>query len=258
MTKTTKQLGNRLCEQIQKRGKDRGLLIAFEGPDGSGKTTQRKLFKEWLVGEGYNVATTKWNSSKLIKPIIKARKNMRSINQEEFCLLHAADFRHRLETEVMPALIEGKMVVADRFLFTALARDAARGLELDWLLHIYAPLYWPDIVFYFSVSPETSGKRIAATRTPKYYEAGQDVTNLDDPFESYRQFISRVIREYEALAVIFKFITIDAEAPIYDQHLQIRKLFQESRDRPWPEWNEEAITDWANMMPRSREVGIGS
>jgi dTMP kinase len=258
MTENPKQLARRLCDQIQKRGKDRGLLIAFEGPDGSGKTTQRKLFKEWLAGEGYNVVTTKWNSSKLIKPIIKARKGIRSINQEEFCLLHAADFRHRLENEILPALVDGKMVVADRFLFTALARDAARGLELDWLLHIYSPLYWPDIVFYFSVSAETSGKRIAATRTPKYYEAGQDVTNINDPFESYRQFISRVIQEYEALAVIFKFITIDAEKPIYDQHLLIRKLFQESRERPWPKWNEEAIADWANMMPRNREVGVGS
>jgi len=258
MTENPKQLARRLCDQIQKRGRDRGLLIAFEGPDGSGKTTQRKLFKDWLVGEGYDVVTTKWNSSKLIKPIIKARKNMRSINQQEFCLLHAADFRHRLENDIMPALVADKMVVADRFLFTALARDAARGLELDWLLHIYSPLYWPDIVFYFSVSPETSGKRIAATRTPKYYEAGQDVTNINDPFESYRQFISRVIQEYEALAVIFNFITIDAEKPIYDQHLLIRKLFQESRERPWPKWNEEAIADWANMMPRNREVGVGS
>src|SRR5205814_5068611 len=106
-----------------------------------------------------------------------------------------------------------------------------------------------------SVSPETSGTRITATRTPKYYEARQDVTNINDPFESYRLFISRVIQEYEALAVIFKFITIDAEKPIYDQHLLIRKLFQESRERPWPEWNEEAIADWANMMPRNREVG---
>src|SRR5437763_10218466 len=204
MTQDAKEAGRQLCQQIRQQEKDRGLLIAFEGPDGSGKTTQRKLFKDWLVGEGYSVTTTKWNSSKLIKPIIKARKNMRSINQEEFCLLHAADFRHRLEREIIPALIEGKMVVADRFLFTALARDAARGLELDWLLHIYSPLYWPDIVFYFSVSPETSGKRIAATRTPKYYEAGQDVTNINDPFESYRQFISRGIHKYKALAVNLK------------------------------------------------------
>jgi dTMP kinase len=255
---STKQAAKRLCEQIQGNGKDRGLLIAFEGPDGSGKTTQRKLFKDWLAGEGYSVKTTKWNSSKLIKPIIKARKMMRSITGEEFCLLHAADFRHRLEHEILPALVEGKMVIADRFLFTGLARDAARGLELDWLLNIYSPLYWPDIVFYFSVSPETSGKRIAATRTPKYYEAGQDVTKIDDPFESYRQFISRVIQEYNALSIIFKFITIDAEAPIYDQHLQIRKLFQESRARPWPEWNEEAVMDWALTRPKPREAGVGS
>src|SRR5215468_12620293 len=227
MMDTAKQTAKRLCEEIRKKGKDRGLLIAFEGPDGSGKTTQRKLFKDWLVGEGYRVTTTKWNSSKLIKPIIKARKNMRSITQEEFCLLHAADFRHRLEQEILPALVDGKMVVADRFLFTALARDAARGLELDWLLHIYSPLYWPDIVFYFSVSAETSGKRIAATRTPKYYEAGQDVTNIEDPHASYQEFIGKVIHEYEALSVIFKFVKVDAEKPIYDQHIQIRELFNE-------------------------------
>src|SRR5262245_1837947 len=258
MLESARQLAKQLCEEIRKKGEQRGLLIAFEGPDGSGKTTQRKLLKEWMAGDGYDVITTKWSSSRLIKPIIKARKNMRSINPEEFCLLHAADFRHRLENEIIPALVKGKMVVADRFLFTALARDAARGLPLDWLLHIYSPLYWPDIVFYFSVSPETSGKRIAATRSPKYYEAGQDVTNIDNPFDSYKMFISRVIKEYEALAVIFKFITIDAEAPIYDQHLLIRKLFLETRDRPWPEWNEEAIVDWAMNMPRTREVGVGS
>src|SRR5437660_2750229 len=115
MTENAKIRAKRLCEEIQQKGKDRGLLIAFEGPDGSGKTTQRKLFKDWLVDEGYNVKTTKWNSSRLIKPIIKARKNLRSINQEEFCLLHAADFRHRLEQEIIPALVQGRMVVADRF-----------------------------------------------------------------------------------------------------------------------------------------------
>ena len=67
----------------------RGLLVAFEGPDGSGKTTQRKLFKTWLKSEGYDVVTTKWNSSDLIKPIIKSRKAVRALSPEEFSLLHA-------------------------------------------------------------------------------------------------------------------------------------------------------------------------
>src|SRR5437870_12970479 len=100
MPERTRQLAKRLCEEIQRKGKDRGLLIAFEGPDGSGKTTQRKLFKEWLAGEDYQVTTTKWSSSRLIKPIIKARKNMRYINPEEFCLVNAGGSRHRLENDI--------------------------------------------------------------------------------------------------------------------------------------------------------------
>src|SRR3954467_15181360 len=98
------------------RNKRRGLLIAFEGPDGSGKTTQRKLFKTWLQSEGRDVITTKWNSSDLIKPLVKSRKALRVLSPEEFSLLHAADFRHRVESVILPALWAGKSVIADRFL----------------------------------------------------------------------------------------------------------------------------------------------
>ena len=244
-----RQLSKRIRDMVQAREEKRGLLIAFEGPDGSGKTTQRKLFKTWLQSEGHDVFTSKWNSSPLVKPLVKARKAAHSLSQEEFCLLHAADFRYRLESDILPALWEGKMVVADRYLFTALARDAARGMDLDWLLHVYMPLFWPDIVFYFSVSPETSGERIATTRAPKYYESGQDVTNIEDPYASYQEFISKVIQEYDALSVIFKFVKVDAEKPIYEQHLHIRELFSQLRDRPWLEWNEDAIVEWLRMKP---------
>jgi dTMP kinase len=161
----------------------RGLLVAFEGPDGSGKTTQRKLFKTWLQAQGYDVVSTKWNSSELIKPLIKSRKAVRALNPEEFSLLHAADFRHRVEHVILPALWAGKLVIADRFLFTALARDVARGLDLDWVLKLYQPLLWPDMVFYFAVSPMTSGKRVSATRMPNFYEAGsgRELSALHQP-----------------------------------------------------------------------------
>ena len=131
----------------------------------------------------------------------------------------------------------------------ALARDAARGLDLDWLLHVYTPLFWPDIVFYFSVSPETSGKRIAAERSPNFYEAGQDVTDIEDPLQSYTQFIGRVIREYESLALIFQFVKVDAEQSIYDQHRLIRSLYNSGERRPWAERNQEALTDWLSHHP---------
>src|SRR5262245_30677594 len=222
----------------------RGLLIAFEGPDGSGKTTQRKLFKKWLQSEGHNVITTKWNSSDLIKPIIKPRKNARALSPEEFSLLHAADFRHRVESEILPALWQGRIVIADRFLFTGLARDVARGLDLDWVLKLYQPLLWPDLVFYFSVSPDTSGRRVTATRTPNFYESGRDVTQIEDPVESYHRFITRVIKEYESLAVIFNMITVDAEQSMSDQHYQIRDLFKSGSNRPWCEWNVDVVAEW--------------
>lgn len=237
---------------VKQRDATRGLLVAFEGPDGSGKTTQRKLFKTWLKEQGRDVVTTKWNSSDLIKPLVKARKQARALSPEEFCLLHAADFRHRLETEVLPALWRGATVVADRYLFTALARDAARGLPFDWVLQVYGPILWPDLVFYFAVSPQTSGMRIAATREPKFYEAGQDITGLESPLDSYTQFISRVIREYESLALVFQFVTIDAERSINEQHREIREHFERTQRRPWPEWNIEPVADWLSQHTGAR------
>src|SRR3954466_12732876 len=104
-----------LRDLIQAREEKRGLLSAFEGPDGSGKTTQRKLFKTWLQSLGHDVVTTKWNSSALIKPLIRSRKALHVLNAEECSLLPAADFRHRVEHEILPALWAGKTVIADRF-----------------------------------------------------------------------------------------------------------------------------------------------
>lgn len=250
-----------LRDVLHRQEARRGLLIAFEGPDGAGKTTQRKLFKEWLKSEGHEVVTTKWKSSPRIKPLLTARKAAHALSPEEFCLLHAADFRHRLENVILPALWQGKMVVADRYLFTGLARDGARGLTLDWMMSVYGPLLWPDVVFYFSVSPETSGRRVTASRTPKFYEAGQDITDIEDPVESFRQFTGRVIEEYEALALIFRFVTVDAEQSIHEQHRLIRQVFQEGQRRPWAEWNVDAVLDWLASKPATdlgMEIQIGA
>ena len=135
-------------------------------------------------------------------------------------------------------------MLADRYLFTALARDAARGLELDWLLHAYAPLLWPDLVLYFSMSPEDSQRRVASTGRPRFYEAGQDVTGLDDPLASYSRFIDRVVTEYDNLSVIFKFVTVDAGDAVYRQHTRVRELVDNAKKRPWPTFSKEAVEEW--------------
>jgi dTMP kinase len=238
-----------LAAAIAARDERRGLLIAFEGPEGSGKTTQQRLLRTWLESEGHDVVSTRWASSKVVKPLIKARKRLRVLTAEEYSLLHAADFRQRLEATILPALWAGRTVIADRYLFTALARDAARGLELDWLLHVYAPLAWPDLVIYLALDPQDSSRRVASTRAPRFYESGQDVTGLEDPLTSYRQFIDRVITEYENLAVIFQFVKVEADQAVYRQHQQIRRLVQDVARRPWPEFSAEALTEWLTRHP---------
>jgi dTMP kinase len=229
---------------IARRDKTRGLLIALEGPDGSGKTTQRKLLKTWLQSRGQPVVSTRWGASPLVKPLIQVRKRIRALSPLEYSLLHAIDFRHRVETEVLPALWAGRTVLADRYLFAGLARDAARGIELDWLLHAYSPLLWPDLVLYFAMPPHVSSRRIAATRQPRFYESGQDVTGIEDPLDSYRRFIDRVIREYDNLATIFKFVTVNAETAVYRQHQQVRGHVERARKRPWPEYSTDAVAEW--------------
>jgi dTMP kinase len=248
----TRSLRSQARARFTNPARRRGMLIAFEGPDGSGKTTQRKLFKTWLQAEGHDVVSTKWNSSELIKPLVKSRKALHVLSPEEFSLLHAADFRHRVESIILPALWAGKTVIADRFLFTGLARDVARGLDLDWVMNLYVPLLWPDMVFYFSVSAATSGLRVTTTRVPNFYEAGQDVTEVDDPVESYQRFIARVIREYESLALIFNFVTIDAERSIREQHDELRRVFREGAGRPWSDWNSDAVAEWLARRGRGR------
>jgi dTMP kinase len=204
---------------------DQGLLIVFEGCDGSGKTTQRKLFKSWLKNINEDVVVTKWNSSPLFKPIIKAKKTARCLNPVDFAHLHALDFRHRYETIIKPSLDEGKIVIADRYVFTGISRDVARGVSREWSMELYSGVRRPDIVFYFSGSPDVFAERIAASRRIKFYESGQDVTGLSDPRESYLRFARKVMVEYEKLRKQFDFIVVDAHESIYDQHRLIRTTY---------------------------------
>jgi thymidylate kinase len=141
-----------------------------------------------------------------------------------------------------------------------LARDTARGLDLNWVMNAYVPLLWPDQVFYFALPPEIASQRTRANKTPGFYASGQDVTDIADPARSHLQFVSRVIQEYEALAKIFQFLKVDARQSIYEQHRAIRQMFMTGKRRPWAEWNTEAVLSWLssragtpNVEPEKKE-----
>ena len=116
-------------------------------------------------------------------------------------------------------------------------------------MQLYAPLVWPDLVVYFALKSQDSSRRVAATRAPRFYEAGQDVTGVEDPLISYRQFIGRVITEYENLALIFRFVKVNADQLVYRQHQQVRHLVQRVARRPWTEFSAEAVSEWLTRHP---------
>jgi dTMP kinase len=207
-------------------GQYSGLLIAFEGADGSGKTTQRKLFKSWLRHRQEDVVVTKWNSSPMFQPIIKQRKLARSLDPVTYAVLHAADFWQRYNSVIQPALFDGKVVLADRYVFTGLARDAARGIQKSsWVRDLYNAARQPDLTFYFDAPIATCAERISVSRQIKFYEAGQDVTGIVDSLTSYLTFTERVVAEYKRLHEEFGFVIVDAQLPIYDQHQFIRETY---------------------------------
>lgn len=202
----------------------KGILIAVEGTDGSGKSTQLSLLKKWLESEGYGTVLTVWNSSELLSGTIRKGKKKGILNNTTFSLLHATDFADRLNNVIIPALKEGLVVLADRYIYTALARDVARNCDKEWVRNLYSFSIKPDGVFYFKVPVDVSLERISQTRNPNYYESGMDMKLSNDIFKSYILFQSKVIEEYDKMVDEFGFDIMDGTLPIPVQQKKFRQI----------------------------------
>jgi len=182
------------------RRKYPGALVVVEGIDGSGKSTQLYLLKRWLEIGGYRTHFTEWNSSPLVKSTTKRGKQRRLLTPTTFSLLHAADFADRCERQILPLLHGGYLVLADRYVYTAFARDVARGCSSVWLRNLYRFAPVPDITFYFRAPLDVAVDRIIAGRPRlKYYEAGMDLNLSLDRAESFRMFQARIQEQYDTM-----------------------------------------------------------
>jgi dTMP kinase len=205
-----------------------GRLITVEGIDGSGKSTQLMLLDRWLRARGYPVHFTEWNSSRLVRRSMQRGKKKNLLTPTTFSLLHAVDFADRLTYQIMPPLRAGMIVLADRYVFTAFARDVARGVHPEWVRLVYSFAPRPDLTLYFRVPIEVSLERLLAGRAKlKYYEAGMDIGLSNDPVESFRLFQSRVLGIYDKLGEEFGLRVIDATAEIPAQQRLVRKVVEE-------------------------------
>jgi dTMP kinase len=202
-----------------------GRLIVVEGIDGSGKSTQLSLLQTFLLSEGYDVSFTEWNSSPLVKSTTKRGKKKNLFTPTTFSLIHATDFADRHERSILPPLQAGMVVLADRWAYTAFARDAVRGCDPEWLRSLYAFGTRPDLALYFRVDIDTSVARITGGRIqPKYHEAGMDLGLSADPITSFRLFQSKVLEAYDGIAAEFDLTVIDGSRSIVEQQREVRRL----------------------------------
>lgn len=205
-----------------------GKLIVVEGIDGSGKSTQLQLLQKWLLNSKFRVFFTEWNSSALVNETIKRGKKKNLLTPTTFSVLHATDFADRLAHLIVPPLKAGMIVCADRYAYTAFARDVVRGVHPEWVRNMYGFTVRPDIAFYFKVPIDVSLKRILNGRVElKFHEAGMDLGLSEDPRESYRLFQSRILDEYDKIAQEYNLTVIDATQSIQKQQEQLRAIVRE-------------------------------
>ena len=218
-----------------------GRIIAIEGTDGVGRSTQINLLREWLEVQGYGVVETGWTRSALMQPTIELAKSSNTLNKLTFVLLYATDFADRLEKEIIPALKAGFIVLSDRYIFTALARAGVRGVDRAWLRSLYGFAIAPHLVFYLKIDVDTLITRVLGARGMDFWESGMDLKGGDDIYDSFRAYQNKLLREYNSMADEFHFRVIDARRPIHAIQEELRRQVQafltasESSAEPVPE-----------------------
>src|SRR6201997_1316856 len=202
-----------------------GALVVVEGIDGSGKSTQLYLLKRSLEIGGYRIHFTEWNSSPLVKSATRRGKQRRLLTPTTFSLLHAADFADRCERQILPLLHSGDLVLADRYIHTAFARDVPRDCSPRWLRNLYRFAPIPDITFYFRAPLDVAVDRILSGRPKlKYYEAGMDLGLSYERPESFKLFQARILEEYDKMVDTDNFVVLDGTLPVNKLQKQMRDI----------------------------------
>lgn len=207
----------------------KGKLIVVEGIDGSGKSTQIDLLAKWLRTQGYSVYFSEWNSSELVKSTTRMAKKKQSFTPSTFSILHCTDFADRWENSIYPLLKAGVIVLADRYAFTAFARDVARGVDPDWVRNMYSFAIMPDVALYFRVPLDTAVDRILGARAAlKYYEAGMDLGLSENIEESFKLFQGRILQQYDQMVDEFGLTTIDGTLSVKEQQKRVRAIVKKA------------------------------
>ena len=206
----------------------KGRLIVIEGPDASGRSTHIGMITAKLEAEGHAVLNTGLRRSELIGEGIVEAKKEHLLGRRTMSLFYAADFADQLENRILPALRAGYVVLADRYIYTLLARDAVRGINRNWSHRLFGFAIVPDLVFYLDVDPEELVHRVFQKNTfLDYYESGADMGLSDDMFESFMIYQRMIAKEFHKMQSRYNLILINGNRAIPDVDAELQKRIEE-------------------------------
>jgi dTMP kinase len=201
-----------------------GALFVLEGSDGSGRSTQIALLTEWLESQGFAVATMGLRRSTLLAKDIDVLLGENTVTRLTLALMYAADFYDQLENRIIPGLRSGLIVLADRYIYTLIARSVARGLHRDYLHGIYENALRPDLTFWLDVRPELAFERLfKKSQAISYWEAGRDMFLSSDLYQSFVRYQTMIRKEFDFLAKRYGFTKLDGERNVADVNRDLRK-----------------------------------
>lgn len=219
------------CDPSQLRGK----LIVLEGPDGSGRSTQIELLNAWLENLGYGTVNVGLKRSMLVSEELDAAQQGNILSHTTRSLFYATDFADQLENRIIPALRAGFVVLADRYIYTLMARDIVRGADRDWVKSLYSIALVPDAVFYMRVSPQQIVERnFKKSATLSYWESGMDIGLSRDMFESFMRYQRLVQAEFRRMQEEHGFEVINGNRSARSVANELRAKVQQVLDVPTP------------------------
>src|ERR1700722_13055390 len=194
-----------------------GKLIVVEGADGSGRSTQIARLRDWLEGSGHATVQVGLKRSTLVSEELDLAQNGNILSHTTLSLFYATDFADQLENIILPALKAGFMVLAERYVYTLMARDLVRGIDLAWLKNLYGIALVPDAVFYLNVSPAQLVERnFAKNAALDYWESGMDLGLSREMCDSFLKYQALMAQEFRRLQAIYAYYNADGNRSTHE------------------------------------------
>src|SRR5207248_9882600 len=191
-----------------------GRLIVVEGTDSVGRSTQLNLLRPWLESSGYAVVNTEMTRSVLAGAGLKQAKAGHTLGPITLNLFYATDFGDRFESQILPALRAGFIVLTDRYIYSLMARAIVRGADPRWIRSIYGLALKPDAIFYLRLGVEDLVLRVLQRGGFNHWESGMDMRLGGDLFESFVNYQTQLLEQFELMSDMYGFRVIDASMPV--------------------------------------------